>query len=89
MPDGAALELGQQVYTAIFTEDQLNSAAADLPLKQVGNDSVHEYEKAHLPADGWPPTGWYPEWVNGLDLFDVPPEQSPIEMRWLVYQKKA
>ncbi|MGD9620005.1 MAG: class I SAM-dependent methyltransferase [Mycolicibacterium sp.] len=85
VPDDAARELGQQVYTAIFTDDELTAAAADLPLELVSNESVFEYEKNHLAE--WPPTGWYAEWITGVDLFDVPPEQSPIEMRWLVYQK--
>lgn len=87
VPDDASRELGQQVYTAIFTEDEVHAAAADLPLQLVGNDSVYEYEKAHLPEGAWPPTGWYTEWISGLDLFDVPRDQSPIEMRWLVYRK--
>lgn len=87
-PDDAARELGQQVYTTVFTEDEVYAAAAGLPLQLVGNDSVYQYEKAHLPADSWPPTGWYPEWVSGLDLFDMPLDQSPVEMRWLVYQKR-
>lgn len=86
-PDAVARELGQQVYAAIFTAEELLAAAADLPLKLIGNDSVHDYEKAHLPEDAWPPTGWYTEWISGVDLFDVPKDQSPIEMRWLVYEK--
>lgn len=89
VPDTAARELGQQVYTALFTDDELIAAAADLPLELVGNDSVYEYEKAHLPEESWPPTGWYTEWVSGIDLFDVPPDQSPVEMRWLVYRKRG
>ena len=32
---------------------------------------------------------WYAGWVSGQDVFDVPREQCPIEMRWLVYQKPA
>lgn len=86
-PDDAARELGQQVYTTIFTRDELTSAAGLLPLALVGDDSVYEYEKAHLPDDAWPPTSWYANWVSGLDVFDVEREASPIEMRWLVYQK--
>ena len=87
IPDDAALELGQQVYTTIFTRDELTSAAAQLPFQLVADDSVFEYEKTHLPEGGWPPTGWYASWVSGLDLFDVEREICPIEMRWLVYQK--
>jgi SAM-dependent methyltransferase len=86
-PDGAARELGQQVYTTIFTRDELARAAGLLPLALVGDDSVYEYEKTHLPDGGWPPTSWYAEWVSGHDVFDVDREVCPIEMRWLVYQK--
>lgn len=86
-PDEAARELGQQVYTTIFTRDELTSAAGLLPLALVGDDSVYEYEKTHLPEGAWPQTSWYANWVSGLDVFDVERETSPIEMRWLVYQK--
>ncbi|MBO0865925.1 MAG: class I SAM-dependent methyltransferase [Mycobacterium sp.] len=86
-PENAALQLGQHVYTMIFTRDELTSAAARLPLELVADDSVYEYEKTHLPEGAWPPTGWYANWVSGLDLFDVKRDESPIEMRWLVYQK--
>lgn len=87
VPDDAARELGQQVHTTIVTTDEIDAAATDLPLRLIANDSVLEYEKAHLPEGAWPPTGRYVEWIGGLDLYDVPTEQSPIEMRWLVYQK--
>lgn len=83
----AARELAQQVYSGIFTGEEIDTASAGLPLRLQTNDSVYEYEKANLPAGHWPPTGWYPEWVSGQDIFDVPREQSPVEMRWLVYQK--
>jgi len=85
-PDSAARELGQQCYTSIFTRHEMSAAAAGLALELVADDSVYEYEKAHLPQGAWPPTSWYADWVSGLDVFDVPRETSPIEMRWLVYQ---
>jgi SAM-dependent methyltransferase len=87
IPDHAARELGQQVYTTIFTRDELANAAGVLPLALVGDDSVFEYEQTHLPDGAWPPTSWYAGWVSGRDVFDVDRETSPIEMRWLVYQK--
>ena len=87
IPDDAARQLGQQCYTSIFTRDEMSSAAADLFLELVADDSVYECEKAHLPDGAWPPTSWYETWVSGLDVFDVEREQCPIEMRWLVYQK--
>jgi SAM-dependent methyltransferase len=86
-PDEAARELGQQCNTAIFTRDELTSAAAELPLELVADDSAYEYEKTHLPESAWPPTAWFDGWARGLDVFDVASEESPIELRWLVYQK--
>ncbi|PQE01899.1 SAM-dependent methyltransferase [Mycobacterium sp. EPG1] len=82
-----ARQLAQQVYSAIFTGEEIDGASAGLPLRLMTNDSVYEYEQTNLPAGVWPPTGWYAEWVSGQDVFDVPREQSPVEMRWLVYQK--
>lgn len=86
-PDQAAREFGQQVYTSIFTQQEMWAAAAGLPLELVANDSVYDYEKAHLPKDSWPPTDWYADWVSGLDVFSIEREMSPIELRWLVFQK--
>ena len=86
-PDDAARELGQQCNSMIFTRDEMTSAAHLLPLELVSDDSAVEYEKTHLPEGAWPPTNWFPGWASGLDVFDVKPEESPIELRWLVYQK--
>ncbi len=88
-PDDAARELGQQVYTTIFTRAEVATAATGLPLALVTDDPVFDYEKHNLPEGAWPPTSWYANWVSGQDVFDVPREQSPIEMRWLVYRKQA
>lgn len=89
LPDDAARQFGQQAYTSIFTRGELRAAASGLPLHLVGDDSVHDYEQAHLPEGSWPPTGWYANWVSGLDVFAVSREESPIEMRWLVYRKPS
>jgi 2-polyprenyl-3-methyl-5-hydroxy-6-metoxy-1,4-benzoquinol methylase len=87
LPDLAARELGQQCYTSIFTDAEVVAAVAGQPLELISDESVHDYEKDHLPPQGWPPTSWYVNWISGLDVFDVPREESPIEMRWLVYRK--
>lgn len=86
-PDQAAREFGQQAYTTIFTRHEMSAAAAELPLELVADDSVYDYEKAHLPPGAWPPTSWYANWISGLDVFPVEREMSPIELRWLVFQK--
>jgi hypothetical protein len=77
------------MYTSIFTRPELSTAAAELPLRLVADDPVCVYEMAHLPAGAWPPTGWYADWVSGLDVFDVEQQNCPIEMGWLVYEKAA
>ena len=86
-PDNAARELGQQCNTMIFTWDEMASAAHLLPLELVADDSVYEYEKSRLPERAWPPTAWYADWASGLDVFDVERAESPVDLRWLVYQK--
>jgi len=87
VPEEAAREFGQQVYTSFFTRQEMAAAAAGLHLELVADDSVYEYEKANLPEGGWPPTSWYEGWVSGTDLFPVERELSPVELRWLVFQK--
>jgi SAM-dependent methyltransferase len=89
VPDDAARELGQQCNTMIFTWDEVSSAADLLPLELVADDSAYEFEKTHLPQGAWPPTAWFPNWASGLDVFDVERSDSPIELRWLVYQKAS
>lgn len=86
-PDAAAREFGQQVYTSIFTYPEVAAAATGLPLEFVADDSAHDYERENLPDGAWPPTSWYADWASGLDVFDVPRHESPIELRWLVYRK--
>ncbi|MFM8524154.1 MAG: class I SAM-dependent methyltransferase [Cyanobacteriota bacterium] len=86
-PAAAARQLGQQLYTTIFTYPELASALDELPLVLVSDHSVHDYEQQHLPEGAWPPTSWYAGWVSGLDVFDTSRNLSPIEMRWLVYRR--
>lgn len=85
--DDAAREFAQQVYTCFFTPEELNAASIGLTLTMTSDESVHDFEKTHLPASAWPPTGWYSEWVSGQDVFQLPSEDCPISMRWLVYRK--
>jgi SAM-dependent methyltransferase len=89
IPDDAARELGQQCNSTIFTRDEVTKAAAELPLQLVADDSAYEYEKAHIPEGAWPPTAWFEGWAHGLDVFDVERDESPVELRWLVYQKEG
>jgi SAM-dependent methyltransferase len=89
VPDEGVRQFAQQCYTGIFTTQELGDAVSGLPLQLLSDDSVYRYEKAHLPHGAWPPTSWYADWVSGRDVFAVPREESPIELRWLVYQKPS
>lgn len=86
-PDNAAREFCQHVYSGMFTRSDMSTAAAGLPLRLVSDESVYDYEKAHLPAEAWPPTSWYADWVRGFDAFLTVNTESPIELRWLVYER--
>lgn len=85
-PDELAREICQTMWCTLFTRNEANEAAAGL-LRPVSDESVLEYERERHAADKWPPTGWYEGWVSGQDAFDLTPSKSPIEMRWLVFQK--
>ncbi len=85
--DETTRELAEQVYSNVFSWEELSGATAGLPLELISDESVYDFEKEHLPEDAWPPTGWYAGWVSGQDLYDLPREECPNEMRWLVYQK--
>ncbi|CAM3159072.1 bifunctional 2-polyprenyl-6-hydroxyphenol methylase/3-demethylubiquinol 3-O-methyltransferase UbiG [Mycobacterium colombiense] len=87
VPDDVAVQFSQQCNSMIFTRDEVAAAAAGLPLEPIADDSAYEYEKAQLPPDSWPPTGWFEGWAGGLDVFDVQRDDSPIELRWLVFEK--
>jgi 2-polyprenyl-3-methyl-5-hydroxy-6-metoxy-1,4-benzoquinol methylase len=88
-PDPMIRELSQVFWCCLFSRREIKEASAGLWLEPVSDESVHDYEKTHLPPEAWPPTGWFEDWSRGRDLFDLPAEASPCELRWLVYRKKA
>lgn len=88
-PDSIARELSEVMWCCVFTRKELDAAVEGLPFTKVSDESTHDYEHEHLDASAWPPTGWFAEWARGLDLFDVPAEKSPLELRWLVYRREA
>ena len=87
-PDEFARQISQVMWCCVFTKGQILEAISSLPFELVSNESTLEYEKAALPAEHWPPTGWYEAWSAGGDLFDLTPTKTPMELRWLVYRKK-
>lgn len=87
--DDATREVSEQMISTLFSWDEMTSATEGLELQLVGDDSVFDYEKENLPDGAWPPTGSYAGWVAGQDVYDLPREKCPNELRWLVFQKPA
>ena len=85
-PDRMAHQLSEVMWCCLFNRNQLDEAAAGLRLSRVSDESCHDYEREHLPESSWPPTGWFTDWSRGLDLFDLPADRAPLELRWIVYR---
>jgi hypothetical protein len=81
--------MSQVMWCSLFTRSELQGAAAGLPFDAASDESVLEYERAHLPVDQWPPTGWFEGWTAGQDVFDLPRGETPIELRWLTFRKRS
>lgn len=86
-PDALVREVAQSAWSTVYTRDELRLASLGVPFTLVSDEPVKAYEQANLPPEGWPPRTWYAEWATGRDVFDLPEERSPIEMRWLVYRR--
>jgi SAM-dependent methyltransferase len=87
-PDALARELSEVFWCTAFTRAELAEAAEGLPFDRISDESVCDFEHAHLPPEAWPPTGWFEEWTRGQDLYVLPPEKSPLELRWVVYRRR-
>jgi SAM-dependent methyltransferase len=87
-PDAMARQVSQIVWSCIFTRSDFAFISKQLPLDLLTDESVVEYEKSHLPPEGWPPTGWFVEWAQGLDVFALPEGKAPVDLRWLAYRKR-
>ncbi len=88
-PDQLTRDLGEAFWCPVFTRFDFEQAMTGLAFDKVHDESTFEYEKAHLPAESWPPTGWFEQWTQGRDLFDLPPGRAPVELRWLSYRKRS
>jgi SAM-dependent methyltransferase len=88
-PDDLARQLSQVLWCCLFTRHDLELASKDLPFERLADEGAAEYEREHLPEGQYPSTGWYEGWCAGQDLFDLPAERPPMELRWLVYRKMS
>ena len=87
-PDEVAREMSQVMWSSLFTRRELHDAAVGLPFDTVSDECVLDYERSHLPTEQWPPTGWFEGWAAGQDVFDLPRDECPIELRWLTFRKR-
>jgi SAM-dependent methyltransferase len=88
-PDDVARQLSQVLWCSLFTRRDFELAVEGLPFERQADEEAAEYERQHLPEGQFPSTGWYEGWCGGQDLFDLPAERSPMELRWLVYRKMS
>lgn len=88
-PDPMVREVSQVSWCSVFTRQEIDAAMEGLPLDRVADESVHDFEQEHLPKEAWPPTGWFVNWSQGLDLFALPAGRAPVELRWLTYKRRA
>ena len=88
-PTTAAREMSEVMWCRMFTRRELENGAKGLPLTLVSDESTYDYEREHLEASAWPPTGWFSDWTRGNNLFDIADyAKIPFEMRWLVYRRE-
>jgi len=87
-PDAMVKEASQALWSTVFTRAELAFVTQELPFDRISDESMHDYEKEHLPPEAWPPTSWFEAWAQGNDVFGLPPGKAPIELRWLVYRRR-
>jgi SAM-dependent methyltransferase len=88
-PTPNARELSQVAWSTLFTRPELAKATRGLGLSLVSDESVHDFERANQPSEGWPPTSWFESWSQGLNCYRMPRGNAPMQLRWLHYRKRA
>lgn len=87
-PDPIAREMGQVLWCSLFTRGEFEQATKGLFVR-VQDESTVDFERENLAPEAWPPTGWFEQWSSGRDLFDLPPNRPPVELRWMTYRKQG
>ena len=82
-------EAAQVGLSSVFTRAELLSVTRQLPLLMSADEPVLAYERERAPSEAWPPTPWFEGWSEGRNIFDLPGQAPPIQLRWLVYRKVA
>ncbi|MFO0588442.1 MAG: class I SAM-dependent methyltransferase [Polyangiaceae bacterium] len=88
VPDRLSRELGQLFWSTFFTPAEIEEALSGLPLSRVSSEPALAYERAHQPAESWPPTSWFEGWASGEDIFGKLPRPA-VTLEWLLLQRTA
>jgi len=86
-PDPLVRQVAQLSWSTLFTPQELATAMEGLPLVQISDEVVMEYERHHLPTGAWPPTPWFPSWATGRDVFPMANARPPMELRWILCRR--
>jgi len=86
-PDALVRQVAQLSWSTLFTTQELAAAMEGLPLVQISDELVFEYERHHLPAGAWPPTPWFSSWATGRDVFPIANGRPPMELRWILCRR--
>ena len=86
-PEWLVREVAQISWATLFTRQEMAAAMEGLPLLQLSDELLFEYERYHLPPEAWPPTPWFMSWATGQDVFPMANGRPPIELRWLLCRR--
>ena len=87
-PEPLARQVGEMSWSSFCTPSELDFITSELPFEKIGDEPVWDYEQEHLPAEDWPPTGWFEHWCTGRNVFETTPRvPTPIDLRWLVFRR--
>lgn len=86
VPDQLTNELGEVFWTVFFQSEELAEIVRGLGLELVENIPYLDYAKEHQP-EFWPPTDYFADYVDGIDLFDLPSGRPPLRLRWITCRK--
>jgi SAM-dependent methyltransferase len=87
-PEALERELSHVSFCNLFQRGELESAMQGLPFELVADESAYDFESEHRTPEARPPTSWFPDWARGLELYDLPVERVPAELRWMSYRRR-
>ena len=88
-PHAVVRETAQCQWCCLFTRGELERTMLDGGLERIEEVSALGWERAHLPPEKWPPTPWFEQWASGGNVFALPADKSPIELRWVLARPKS